>query len=53
MYGNVTSRIVVDATFKSKKSVVNEGKVTFPPSNRISKQLMSKIEARWEDYGLD
>lgn len=53
MYENLSSSIVVDATFRSKKRIVNGNEKGFPPANRVSKELMSRINARWKKYGLD
>lgn len=53
MHNYVGSSIVVDATFRSKKSIVDGKEVRFPRVNRVSKELRSKIESRWKEYGLD
>ena len=51
LYENRVSAIIIDATFKSKEGKV-KGKVGFPPVNKVSEELMRKIEARWNEYGF-
>jgi 4-hydroxy-3-polyprenylbenzoate decarboxylase len=53
MHHNVSSSIVIDATFGSKKTIVDGREVGFPRVNRVSKELRSKVEGRWKEYGLD
>ncbi|GEM_PF-176567 len=53
MHHNVSSSIVIDATFRSKKTIVDGREVGFPRVNRVSKELRSKVEGRWKEYGLD
>jgi UbiD family decarboxylase len=36
------SSVVIDATMRSKGA--------FPPVNRVSRELMAKVEARWKEY---
>jgi 4-hydroxy-3-polyprenylbenzoate decarboxylase len=43
LYQNKSSHIVVDATFRNKG---------FPMVNRVSRELRSKVAARWKEYGL-
>lgn len=51
IYDGKGSSIVVDATFRSKRGKV-KGREGFPPVNKVSKDLMAKVEARWKEYGL-
>jgi UbiD family decarboxylase len=51
IYDGKGSSIIVDATFRSKRGTV-KGREGFPPVNKISKELMAKVEARWKEYGL-
>ena len=44
VYNAKASSIVIDATVRSKEA--------FPPINKVSKDLMSRIEARWKEYGI-
>ena len=47
------SCVVIDATFRSKRALV-DGVAGFYSvhANKVSPGLMSKIEARWKEYGL-
>jgi UbiD family decarboxylase len=40
-----TSGMGIDATMRFKDA-------RFPPVNKVSKELMSKVVARWKEYGL-
>lgn len=51
LYDGKGSSIVVDATFRSKRGKV-KGREGFPPVNKVSKELMAEVEARWKEYGL-
>ena len=51
IFDNKSSSVVVDATFRSKQGKV-KGREGFPSVNKISRELMSKIQARWKEYGL-
>ncbi len=53
MYDFKTSTVVIDATFRSKGGSVKGEEVSFPPINKVGKELLAKIESRWEEYGLD
>jgi len=44
VYNAKASSIVIDATVRSKEA--------FPPINKVSRDLMSRIEARWKEYGI-
>ena len=41
-----SSGVGIDATMRFKEA-------KFPPVNKVSGDLMSKITARWREYGLD
>lgn len=52
LYDSKASSIIIDATFRSKPGKSKElGE--FPPVNKVSKELMSKVESRWKEYGLE
>jgi len=51
LYVSKASSVIIDATFRSKQGTI-KGKEGFPPVNKVSKELVSKIAARWEEYGL-
>jgi 3-polyprenyl-4-hydroxybenzoate decarboxylase len=52
MYGGRTSTVTIDATFRSKRRVVDGEEVGFPPVNKVSRELRARVEARWGEYGL-
>jgi 3-polyprenyl-4-hydroxybenzoate decarboxylase len=52
MYGGQTSTVTIDATFRSKRRVVDGEEVGFPPVNKVSRELRARVEARWGEYGL-
>jgi hypothetical protein len=52
MYEGRTSTVVIDATFRSKRRLVDGHEVTFPPVNKVSRELRARVEARWREYGL-
>ncbi|MGH7771893.1 MAG: UbiD family decarboxylase [Candidatus Binatia bacterium] len=51
LYASKASSVIIDATFRSKQGTI-KGKEGFPPVDKVSKELMSKVAARWEEYGL-
>lgn len=52
LYDSKASSIIIDATFRSKSGKA-KGRGGFPAVNKMSKELMSKVEARWKEYGLE
>ncbi len=52
LYDSKASSIIIDATFRSRHGKV-KGREGFPPVDKVSKELMSKVEARWKEYGLE
>ena len=51
LYDSNASSVIIDATLRSKRGIA-KGKEGFPPVNKVSKELMAKIEARWKEYGF-
>ena len=51
LFNSKASSIIIDATFRSKQGII-KGKEGFPLVSKISKEWMSRIEARWKEYGI-
>jgi 4-hydroxy-3-polyprenylbenzoate decarboxylase len=53
LYDGKASSVIIDATFRSKQEASVKEREIFPEVDKLSKGLMSKVEARWNEYGLD
>jgi 4-hydroxy-3-polyprenylbenzoate decarboxylase len=53
MFDYKGSSVVVDATFRSKRAMVDGTLVEFPPPSKTSQKGMRKVESRWSELGLD
>ncbi len=51
LYDSKASSVIIDATLRSKRGIA-KGEEGFPPVNKVSRELMAKVEARWKEYGM-
>jgi len=51
LFDSKASSIIIDATFRSKLGII-KGREGFPLVSKISKELMSRVEGRWKEYGI-
>lgn len=51
LYDSKASSVIIDATMRSKNPL-RDGNEGFPPVNKVSQELMAKVEARWKEYRI-